>query len=155
MTFTSDFKLPPKANDGDLWFIFSEGRLLTMAVDGRHRIPTTQDLQAPERFISSVIPLGKKGDLFCYGGHWARADPVPREMALTDLRALFGVLEEPLVWVAGLANQIISWGTDHQYCGRCGQKTSDKTDERAKWCHACGLVVRGQHGVQGCITEQG
>jgi NAD+ diphosphatase len=140
MSFTQDFSMPLNVDDNALWFIFNSGRLLTITSGNAHRIPVTADLPKPERWIPDAIPLGKMGERFCYGGHWEDDDPVPAEMALTDLRALFGFLDEPLIWVAGLANQLVFWGRNHRYCGRCGQETEDKTDERAKRCPACGHV---------------
>ncbi len=39
--------------------------------------------------------------------------------------------------IAGRANQLLYWHQTHQYCGRCGHVTQDKTDERAKRCPQC------------------
>jgi NAD+ diphosphatase len=50
------------------------------------------------------------------------------------------MLEEDLIWIAGRANQLVNWSQTHRHCGRCGQPTEDKTDERAKTCPQCGLV---------------
>ena len=56
------------------------------------------------------------------------------------MRALFGLIEEDLIWIAGLANQLVDWSRTHQYCGVCGHLTEDKTDERAKICPQCSGV---------------
>ena len=56
------------------------------------------------------------------------------------LRALFGLIDEDLVWAAGTANQMIHWHQTHRYCGKCGHPTKTKPDERAKICPKCGLI---------------
>ncbi|MEP6941185.1 MAG: NUDIX-like domain-containing protein, partial [Rudaea sp.] len=57
------------------------------------------------------------------------------------LRSLFFQLAEAEVALAGRAFQIVEWDRSHQFCGRCGSRTREKTNERAKECPACGYVV--------------
>lgn len=139
-TFIPDFK-PPGAVDGTaLWFLFCEGRLLTVASSRGPRIPAAADLAGCGHRPADGLPLGRFGDRHCFAGEWPGADSVPEGMALTDLRALFGSLEERIIWIAGLGNQLVSWSRSHRFCGRCGRPTEDKTDERAKCCPDCGLI---------------
>jgi len=53
---------------------------------------------------------------------------------------LFSRLGEEVIQVAGLANQLRLWNLNHQFCGKCGNPTENKTDERAKICPQCGLI---------------
>jgi len=55
-------------------------------------------------------------------------------------RGLFAVAAS-LFGAAGRAFQIVEWDRSHQFCGRCGTRTREKTNERAKECPACGYVV--------------
>lgn len=57
-----------------------------------------------------------------------------------DLRALMNTIGDELFWIAGRANHLMDWDRSHRFCGRCGQPTVDKPDERAKHCPACGLI---------------
>jgi NAD+ diphosphatase len=57
------------------------------------------------------------------------------------LRSLFLQVSDPWLALAGRASQIVEWDRSHQFCGRCGGPTRDKTEERAKQCLACGHVV--------------
>jgi NAD+ diphosphatase len=43
--------------------------------------------------------------------------------------------------LAGTANHILHWFSMNQFCGRCGHKTYDKEDERAKVCPDCGNII--------------
>lgn len=140
MDFVPDFRLPATDEDASLWFMFDEGRLLTIVSDDVHRIPAAAELPGDCFSPAQGLPLGRLDGRFCMAGTWPRDAPLPEWAALTDLRALFGSLEERLIWVAALGNQLEFWNRNHQYCGRCGQRTEDKADERAKCCKGCGLV---------------
>ncbi|RJQ77537.1 MAG: NAD(+) diphosphatase, partial [Desulfobacteraceae bacterium] len=65
---------------------------------------------------------------------------LPETLEWIDLRALFGSIREELLWAAGRANQLVDWDQSHRFCGRCGEPTEDKADERAKQCLRCGLT---------------
>lgn len=140
MDFVPDFRVTPADEDTALWFMFDEGRLLTIVSNDGHRIPAAADLAGNGLCTAQGLPLGRLDDRFCMAGAWPGNTPLPEGAALTDLRALFGSLEDRAIWVAALGNQLLSWNRSHQYCGRCGQRTEDKSDERAKCCPACGLV---------------
>lgn len=61
-------------------------------------------------------------------------------MSFYELRQLFGQIPEDLFFLAGKANQILHWDRTHQYCSRCGARTENKMDERAKVCPSCSFV---------------
>lgn len=63
--------------------------------------------------------------------------PPPHGLGFSGLRALYGDLDEDLLWIGGRAVQIVAWYRDHQYCGRCGRPTHDHPSERARVCSAC------------------
>jgi len=62
-------------------------------------------------------------------------------MRFAQLRGLWGSLPEELFWIAGRAFQIVDWDRNHQYCGRCGTRTRDREEERAKICPRCGHIA--------------
>lgn len=140
MTFTPDFRPPGKVDDTALWFLFSEGRLLFVDSRDDRRIPTAADLSSRGCRPADGLPLGRLGERYCFAGEWPGGDPVPEGMAVADLRSLFGSMEERFIWIAGLGHQLVSWHRNHRFCGRCGCRTEDKRDERAKHCPDCGLI---------------
>ena len=138
MPFKPDFNPSDVEPKSALWFIFEKGRLMVIIQADTCSVPETSDL---EKCISSVIHkqyLGTLDDCSCYAAEFAGI-PAPG-LAFKDLRGLFGMLEEELIWVAGRANQLVNWSQTHRYCGRCGKPTENKTDERAIICPKCGLV---------------
>ena len=61
-------------------------------------------------------------------------------MTFLNLRLVFDQGGEELFVLAGRAFQIVEWDRTHLFCGRCGEPTEPKTNERARLCPACGQV---------------
>ena len=140
MTFIPELSPPAGHTASDLWFIFRGGRLLTKIEHERYGIPQSADLGRRHLRAARKQYLGRLNDRLCYAAELDGADPAPDDFEFVDLRALFGCLDEELVWIAGRANQLVHWNRTHLFCGGCGRPTQDKTDERAKICPRCGLV---------------
>ncbi len=140
MPFIPDFKPPSTEPSAALWFIFDGGKLLVKITDDTCFIPETSDLAEWGADLTNKQYLGTLDRRPCYTAE-ITADHLKRlDLELKDLRALFGKLEESLIWIAGRANQLVNWNQIHQYCGSCGAPTEFKTDERAKICLQCGLT---------------
>jgi NAD+ diphosphatase len=140
MPFEPDFKLPATVSPQALWFVFQKDRLLLKTNDNGGLIPRSRDLA---EFNFSPIRkqyLGALEGRQCYAAEMPDAIAPPEGLVLQGLRETFDRLEEELIWIAGRANQLVDWSRSHQFCGRCGQPTEDKTEERAKICPACGLI---------------
>jgi NAD+ diphosphatase len=140
MLFKPDFIPPADEPDSALWFIFNKSRLLIKIKDDSCAIPDGSDLA---RFKSAIIYkqyLGTLDDRPCFAAEFTGNPIADTELAFKDLRGLFGMLEEDLIWIAGRANQLVNWNQTHRHCGKCGKLTEYKTDERAKICPDCGLI---------------
>jgi len=86
---------------------------------------------------SYVVHLGFLDGQSCYAGALDTESFSDANFKLNNVRALFGLLPDELIWIAGRANQLIYWSQTHRYCGKCGHETVDKADERAKLCPRC------------------
>ena len=140
MPFQSAF-IPPQGNDrGELWFIFQEQKLLIKESKQGFAIPSSQDISGLEQHTRSPQFLGSLDGKLCYAAEYPKEKSVSDPLCFKSPRTLFGRLEDELVLIAGLANQLVYWSRNHQYCGKCGSLTENKTDERAKICPKCGLV---------------
>tara|TARA_B100000315_G_scaffold190540_1_gene180609 strand:+ start:8330 stop:9169 length:840 start_codon:yes stop_codon:yes gene_type:complete len=140
MSFEPDFKPPSGRYVSTLWFIFDKGKLLTKIEGGNYRIPETSDL---EKYRLSPIKkqyFGTHDRHLCYAAELDQNDSGAKGFEFKDLRSLFGFIDEDLIWISGRANHLVSWSKAHQYCGSCGYRTRDKSDERAKICPQCGLI---------------
>jgi len=140
MQFIPDFKSSSGEQASALWFIFNKGKLLTKITNDAITVPNTSDLSENDMTPSRFQYLGTLDSYPCYAAEFADSSLDAEDFKFKDLRALFGLMEEDLIWIAGRANQLVDWSRTHRYCGACGHLTQDKTDERAKICPQCGAV---------------
>ncbi len=140
MTFVQGRQALGAEGGPTLWFFFAEGKLLIKRTPYGCGVPDGADIEAAALRPEHEFYFGALDGRPCYATGLDRRAPVPDQMEWIDLRALFGSIREELLWVAGLANQLVDWDQSHRYCGRCGGPTAERTDERAKWCSRCGLV---------------
>lgn len=54
-----------------------------------------------------------------------------------SLRELLRLEGRGILDVAGLAQQLLAWLSEHRFCGRCGKPLHAHPKERALWCIAC------------------
>jgi len=137
MIFNPDIKPKHGQSGSAFWFILDKDRLLTKIKADRLCIPETADLEALENLPSYRLYLGSLDGQPCYAGAWETSCFNDANFKLNNLRTLLGLIPDELFWIAGRANQLLYWHLSHRYCGKCGQKTEDKTDERAKICPRC------------------
>lgn len=132
---------PAQLNERALWFAFHRGEMLLAQADEEARLPQCFDLS--ELGVSPVrsLYLGTYGDVHCYVSELEHANELPPGHAMQGLRAVFGMLDEPLAVLAGRAFQIMEWDRNHQFCSRCGTPTVARSEERARTCPRCRFTV--------------
>ena len=122
------------------WFAFAGNRLLVLEDDDRAGLPCLIDPDTVEMYARRKHYLGSLGGRECYAIELETRAVVPEGMALHGLRGLYGRLNDDLYSIAGRAIQVIDWDRDHQFCGRCGERTQQVSHERARRCPACGMT---------------
>jgi len=138
--FKSAFNSSPGDRENALWFIINGGRLLVKKDSHPAAVPETAHLTDMLPACGHVQLLGYLDGRPCFAaGPPADFQPL-NGLEFRGLKAMFGRIDENHLWVAGRANQLVRWSRHHRYCGKCGQPTEDKKDERAKICPSCGLV---------------
>ena len=148
---------PPVDAGESLWFVFRGDRLLVELGPPSPR--PSDDPRVPVRPSWARLPLlknnnslwfeaprplylGQLAGLQCWAAELpAEAPPPPPGFAFEGLRALFSVLEDAHMALAGRAVQLVDWDRQHRYCGRCGAPTEAKAEERARACPACKLTA--------------
>jgi NAD+ diphosphatase len=142
------------------WFVFFGDRLLVRQEgDAPRRDAWVRDvgpgdaahvplLRSPEELGLSplrVIYLGyveeEGNQTDCYAADVASDSPVPQGHVTDGLRALYPLLPEPFMGIAGRAVQLVAYDRQNQFCGQCASRMTDELHERAKRCPECGLVV--------------
>jgi NAD+ diphosphatase len=138
--FKAAFKPSPSDRENALWFIIQGGRLLVKKNSLPAAVPQTRHLSKPiSKFVQTQF-LGYLDGQPCFAAGPPTDYQPGANLEFRGLKTLFGKIDENRLWVAGRANQLVRWSRHHRYCGKCGQKTADKEDERARICTACGLV---------------
>ena len=130
-----------------VWFLFHQFNLLVFLDDqGQASLPTVVTLASLDLGAYRVVDTQYFGYLqtdtrvHCYTGELVAKDEestLPADMALLNLRQLFGRLDEADLWLAGRAVQLVDWNRTHKFCGRCGTATFTAVHERVKQCPHC------------------
>ncbi len=140
MAFVADSKQPTVAPENALWFLVHDNRILIKEKQDNYLIPQSSDIKklglAPEKKQFFGLLDGKP----CYVAELGDGADVSGAFSFVGLRALFSQFGEDVIRAAGMASQLLRWGQNHRYCGRCGERTGNKKDERAKICPRCGLI---------------
>jgi NAD+ diphosphatase len=103
------------------------------------RLPLRENHNWLGREPTRTLYLGRLAGVDCWAAELDAAAAPPQGMSWAGLRALFSVLEDAHLALAGRALQLIDWDRTHQYCGRCGTPTEPKREERVRVCPACKL----------------
>ncbi len=139
-SFVSIAKEPPEAASEDtLYFVFLDGRLLSIVEHGLPRPITANEFPLGRcRSCRQDLPghLARKNTVFAIDASGSCSEPY----VLGELRSWLGRVESSLFYLAGRAKQIVDWNRDHTHCGRCGTPTEDHHSDRAKQCPDCGMI---------------
>jgi NAD+ diphosphatase len=127
---------PSPTPDHALWFLVREARLLVKA-DEPGLPENPQILGEPLR----TQYLGRLAGRHVYAGEFAPDVAAPPGWRWSDLRSLFGRMDDALYALAGRAVQIVDWDRSHVFCGRCGSPTQVRSNERSRECPRCGLLA--------------
>lgn len=126
------------------WFAFAGNHLLVQTLPAQaelaYQIPQLLSLTSLGLAPVRTQFLGTLDDLPCYSAELPPNTIAPDQMALVNLRTLYGQIDEELFSIAGRAVQIMEWDRTHQYCGACATPMTQLSHERAKRCPNCDLV---------------
>ena len=127
---------PDPQPESGLWFVLRESRLLVS--DPGNRPP--QSVAWLNQTLRTLY-LGQLGGEHCFTVEVAADIEAPNGWRWSDLRALYGRMDESAYALAGRAVQLIDWDRTHQFCGRCGTPTLRRVEERSRQCPACELIA--------------
>jgi NAD+ diphosphatase len=127
---------PSPLPDRGVWFIVRESRVLV--AEGEARLPAHLDVVGE---TLRVQYLGQLGGEHCFSAEVPKAFDAPSGWRWSDLRSLYGRMDEMLYALAGRALQVVDWDRTHLYCGACGTPTVSRRTERSRECPSCGHTV--------------
>ena len=129
------------------WFIFDRNRLLvnTDSIENKIRIPYFSDTDEIRPLLSDINYLGLidvKESYFAELG--MKSDENVQALsgfARTELKMLFGPLEDDWFWLSNRAFHLLNWRKKNRFCGVCGSELSVSGDEVALKCDNCGNII--------------
>ena len=125
------------ASASALWFVFHAGQVMVRMNDGAPAVLTCTHPNDHGLETTQEHYLGTYGGEHCYAAELAAAQIAPDGHAMLGLRDLLGHMDDTLAGVSGRAFQILEWNRNHKYCGRCGNETVPRDNERARTCAPC------------------
>jgi len=140
MAFVADSKSPAVTPESALWFLVHDNRILIKEEQDDYLIPQSSDIKKLSLTPSEKEFFGLLDGQPCYAAELRDRTQVSGAFSFVGLRALFSQFGEDVIRAAGMASQLLRWGHNHRYCGKCGERTENKRDERAKICPRCGLI---------------
>lgn len=125
------------------WFIFSDSMLLLTRDDsGTLSLPRSRNCPVPEPDIVYQRLIARHDRTECIlVGCSAGFDHQRLGFEQVGLRPAAELLNSELWLLAGRANQILDWHTDHLFCGGCGRHMEEQEGEAVKVCRACGRTA--------------
>lgn len=125
------------------WFVFQNGEILIQFSKESVSIPLDSTLTPLNSEFESIPRryFGLFGTIPCFYMELPQSLNIPDNFSFYNLRTLYGLIEEALLWVAGRAFQLLQWDNSSKYCGRCGSQTKFKLDENGKECPNCNLLI--------------
>lgn len=138
MIFESAVDIPQNKTDKAYWLTFNKNEIAVKFKDDRVFIPILANYENIAGMMKRVLYLGQLNGTDCFAAELKAKKALPVEYEFKPMRSLLGIVDDELFYIIGRAYQIVSWDTNHQYCGRCGTAMSTKAGERVKICPSCG-----------------
>jgi len=140
MAFVANSKSPTVATENALWFLVHGKRILIKEKQGDYLIPQSSDIKKLSLAPTEKEFFGALDGQPCYVAELRDGVQISGAFSFVGLRTLFSQFGEDVIRAAGMANQLVRWGQNHRYCGKCGEQTDNTRFERAKICPQCGLI---------------
>lgn len=130
-------KAPDACDEPALWFAFRNAELLVCESDAAPALPCCVKLADHGVTAERTHYLGRYDGKHSYAAALGETQQLPESWRPIGLRDAFAAFDVELAALAGRAFQILEWDRNHQYCSRCGTKTAQRKDERARSCPNC------------------
>jgi len=137
--FVKRYMILEKIEDASVVFCFRGGSVLINTDDQSNCLPLFRDVSGVNGDLSAWHYLGEWDGVPCCCVAVDANVSVPDGYDFRDLRPLYSAVSLELWRLAGYARQVVDWGMNFRYCGRCGRETSVVETERARVCDHCGL----------------
>jgi len=130
---------PANINKAANWLMFLNDKPVIVGGQVKNPIPYFDNPSRMGLTIENRFYLGLFRGEACYAASLDPMAGLPAEFTVCDMKLMLAQLPEAWFQLVGLAQQILTWDRNHQYCGACGSHTHFHAADRAKVCPDCGL----------------
>ncbi len=130
---------PANINKAANWLMFLNDKPVIVGGQVKNPIPYFENPSRMGLTIDNRFYLGLFRGEACYAASLDPLAGLPAEFTVCDMKLMLAQLPEAWFQLVGLAQQILTWDRNHQYCGACGSHTHFHAADRAKVCPDCGL----------------
>lgn len=121
--------------DDDYLLCYSDSEVLLKRSGDDYEIPRKRDFIES---IASPVYLFSINSNHCFGLFVTEVNQVSLEFH--DVFILRNLKDKAFAWIGSVGYQLMMWYNHNRYCGRCGNKTEMKKEERAMVCPECKLI---------------
>jgi len=126
-------------NDTDYIFHYQGNTILLKTKGDELILPQKKDF--PEISAETdVVFLFSLDEVPCFLV-WDELNADESQMAYTDISFFRSTTQREIGWVSLVGLHLRNWYLQNRFCGTCGTRTQQKSDERAVVCPACNAVV--------------
>ncbi len=140
MNFISAFTQPEEISKDSFWFLINEHDIIVHENNGSACIPDYTLVVKHGLNPENIQYMGTYNNVPCYVAEISDLKNLCPPFYHRPPLSLAGKTGEDFVRLAGLANHLADWNRNHIFCGRCGEPTVIKANERARICGKCGQI---------------
>ena len=137
--FNNQFIAANNIADEDYILHYNENSLLLKINGDGFELPRKKDISGILNTTESIF-LFTLNDVRCFL-IWDGPKTVNGQFIYKEISFFRKLKPQEIAWVSIVGFQIMNWYAQNKFCGKCGSKTIEKSDERAIACPNCNTVV--------------
>jgi len=135
--FSNNFIITSCIQESDYVFHFKENTLLLKKNNGEFEIPKKKDIKGNNK---DGIFLFTLNNINCFLV-WECSVSDNNLLSYCEINYFHTITQKEIDWVSILAFQMKDWYSQNKFCGKCGNPTVLKSDERAICCTSCQTIL--------------
>ena len=137
--FDNHFIITDNIAENDYILHYNEKSLLLKINGDEFQLPTKKD-------VSDIFDTTESTFLFSLNGVrcflvWNATKLIDNRFVYKEINSFRTLNPREIAWICIVGFQLNNWYMENKFCGKCGTKTAEKSDERAIICPNCSTVV--------------
>ncbi len=123
----------------DLILYFKDNSFLLKTKGDEYELPRKMDFNNTLERTSSTF-LFTLNDIPCFL-IWDKLNIEKREFIYKEIDFFRYTNQQEIAWASMVGFHLKNWYSQNKFCGKCGTKTKQKSDERALMCPNCNSII--------------